>query len=39
MDTITDVGLDVQKATVCVADTEGSRGGEVWQLGVFDQPS
>ena len=33
---ITYVGLDVHKATVCVAVAEGGRGGEVRQLGVFD---
>ena len=36
MDDITYVGLDVHKATVCVAVAEGGRGGEVRQLGVFD---
>ena len=36
MDDITFVGLDVHKATVCVAVAEGGRGGEVRQLGVFE---
>ena len=36
MDNITYVGLDVHKATVCVAVAKGGRGGEVRQLGVFD---
>jgi hypothetical protein len=36
MDDITFVGLDVHKATVCIAIAEGSRGGEVRQLGVFE---
>jgi hypothetical protein len=36
MDTITYVGLDVHKATVSVALAEGGRGGELRQLGVFD---
>ena len=36
MDNITYVGLDVHKATVCVAVAEGGRGGEVRQLGVFE---
>src|ERR1700745_3304817 len=36
MENITYVGLDVHKATVCVAIAEGGRGGEVRQLGVFD---
>src|SRR4051812_36794762 len=36
MDDITFVGLDVHKATVCVAVAEGDRGGEVRQLGVFE---
>ncbi len=35
MDTITYVGLDVHKATVCVALAESGRGGELRQLGVF----
>jgi hypothetical protein len=36
MDNITFVGLDMHKATVCVAVAEGGRGGEVRQLGVFE---
>ena len=36
MDSITYVGLDVHKATVSVAVAEGGRGGEVRQLGVFE---
>ena len=36
MDNITFVGLDVHKATVCIAIAQGSRGGEVRQLGVFE---
>ena len=36
MDTITYVGLDVHKATVAVAVAQGGRGGEVRQLGVFE---
>jgi transposase len=36
MDTITYVGLDVRKATVSVAVAEGGRGGEVRQVGVFE---
>ena len=36
MDTITYVGLDVHKATVAVAVAEGGRGGEVRQVGVFE---
>ncbi len=36
MDTITYVGLDVHKATVSVALAEGGRGGEVRQVGVFE---
>jgi hypothetical protein len=39
MDTITYVGLDVHKATVAVAVAEGGRGGEVRQLGVFENRS
>jgi len=35
MDDITFVGLDVHKATVCVALAESGRGGEVRQIGVF----
>src|SRR5258708_35815070 len=35
MDDITFVGLDVHKATVCIAIAQGGRGGEVRQLGVF----
>ena len=36
MDNITYVGLDVHKATVCVAIAESGRGGEVRQIGVFE---
>lgn len=36
MDDITYVGLDVHKATVCVAAAENGRGGEVRQIGVFE---
>jgi transposase len=36
MEDITFVGLDVHKATVCVAVAEGGRGGEVRQIGVFE---
>ena len=36
MNSITYVGLDVHKATVAVAVAEGGRGGEVRQLGVFE---
>src|SRR5665213_1977003 len=36
MNDITYVGLDVHKATVCVAIAEGGRGGEVRQVGVFE---
>ena len=36
MDDITYVGLDVHKATVCVAVAEGGRGGEVREVGVFE---
>jgi transposase len=36
MDAITYVGLDVHKATVCVALAEGGRGGELRQFGVFE---
>jgi transposase len=36
MNFITYVGLDVHKATVAVAVAEGGRGGEVRQLGVFE---
>jgi transposase len=36
MDDISYVGLDVHKATVAVALAEGGRGGEVRQVGVFE---
>ena len=36
MDDITYVGLDVHKATVCVAAAESGRDGEVRQIGVFE---
>jgi len=36
MDNITFVGLDVHKATVCVAMAESGRDGEVRQVGVFE---
>ena len=36
MDDITYVGLDVHKATVCVAIAEDGLGGEVRQIGVFE---
>src|ERR1044071_8238100 len=36
MDNIIFVGLDVHKATVCIAVAEGGRGGEVRQLGIFE---
>ena len=36
MDDTTFVGLDVHKATVCVAVAESGRGGEVRQVGVFE---
>jgi transposase len=36
MDNITFVGLDVHKATVCVAVAEDGRDGEVRQVGVFE---
>jgi transposase len=39
MENITYVGLDVHKATVCVALAESGRGGEVRQIGVFENRS
>jgi len=36
MDTITYVGLDVHKATVSVTLAESGRGGEIRQVGVFE---
>jgi len=36
MENITYVWLDVHKATVCVAPAESGRGGEVRQIGVFE---
>ena len=36
MNDITYVGLDVHKATVCVAIAESGRGGEVREVGVFE---
>jgi transposase len=36
MDDITFVGLDAHKATVCVAVAESGRGGDVLQIGVFE---
>ena len=36
MDDITYIGLDVHKATVCVAVAESGRNGEVRQVGVFE---
>ena len=36
MNDITYVGLDVHKTTVCVAIAESGRGGEVREVGVFE---
>jgi transposase len=35
MNSITYVGLDVQKTTIAVAVAEGGRSGEVRQLGIY----
>src|SRR5215510_11514976 len=39
MNDITYDGLDVHKATVCVAIAESGRGGEVREVGVFEKPA
>ena len=39
MENITYIGLDVHKATVCIALAENGRGGEVRQIGVFENRS
>ena len=39
MNDITYVGLDVHKATVCVAIAESGRGGEVREVGIFENRS
>ena len=36
MNDITYIGLDVHKTTVCVAIAESGRGGEVREVGVFE---
>jgi transposase len=36
MNDITYIGLDVHKTTVCVATAESGRGGEVREVGVFE---
>ena len=36
MNDITYVGLDVHKATVCMAIAESGRGGEVREVGIFE---
>ena len=38
MDDITFVGLDVHKATVCIAIAQGTRGSEVRELRGFREP-